>query len=214
MHERILRNEILDHLAPDDARARRSRRDLRLINRVMGNDRWWRGVFAGKLFADARMLEIGAGDGAMLENSGGRVFDAIDLAPRPLRWPAGALWHRGDVRAFAAWARYDAIVGNLVFHHFSDEALAVLGERLRKHARVIAACEPLRARRYRRALAVLCGMIVASNVTKHDGSVSIDAGFRGEELPELLGLERPTWTWSVAETWTGAYRMIAERRET
>jgi hypothetical protein len=54
---------------------------------------------------------------------------------------------------------------------------------------------------------------VASNVTKHDGSVSIDAGFRGDELPQLLGLEPATWTWTVAETWSGAYRMIAERRE-
>ena len=37
---RVLAPEILDHLPVDHPAARRSRRDLRLANALMGNHRW------------------------------------------------------------------------------------------------------------------------------------------------------------------------------
>ena len=40
MKHRLLVPEILDGLPPEDPEARRSRRDLRRINFLMGNERW------------------------------------------------------------------------------------------------------------------------------------------------------------------------------
>jgi hypothetical protein len=52
----------------------------------------------------------------------------------------------------------------------------------------------------------------ANHVTRHDGPVSIAAGFVGEELPAALGLAPDQWVWSCRTSWLGAYRMIAVRR--
>jgi len=59
--------ELLDELPPDDPRAQRSRRDLRVVNRIMGHA----GVLMHALDAVAtrspmRLVELGAGDGTLL----------------------------------------------------------------------------------------------------------------------------------------------------
>ncbi|MGB0153704.1 MAG: hypothetical protein ACPGFB_06705, partial [Verrucomicrobiales bacterium] len=56
--------EILDSLSAEDPAAIRSRKDLRRLNFVMGNDRWIRSIvteYAGP--ASKGILEIGAGEG-------------------------------------------------------------------------------------------------------------------------------------------------------
>jgi hypothetical protein len=57
-------------------------------------------------------------------------------------------------------------------------------------------------------------LIGANHVSRHDANVSIAAGFRGDELPGLLGLEPERWTWRCTTTLLGAYHLIAWRRET
>ena len=59
--ERVVEPEILDELSGDDPRALRSRRDLRLINFLMGNERW---ILKQVRSADS-MVELGAGDGSL-----------------------------------------------------------------------------------------------------------------------------------------------------
>jgi hypothetical protein len=49
-------------------------------------------------------------------------------------------------------------------------------------------------------------------VTAHDAQVSIEAGFRDDELPGALGLEPSHWDCRCFTTAFGAYRMIALRR--
>lgn len=63
--------ETLDHLAPDDPAARRSRRDLVRVHRFMGTraivTRGWRALLMTERDGQPlRILEIGAGDGSLL----------------------------------------------------------------------------------------------------------------------------------------------------
>ena len=138
--------EILDSLAPDDPAALHNRRDLRIINRLMGNPDWLVRSLAAKLRPGERVLEIGAGTGELgrkLAAQGVRI-DGLDLWPRPADWSADCAWHRADLRAFEGYGEYDVILANLILHQFNDRELAELGCRLRARARVILACEPAR----------------------------------------------------------------------
>jgi hypothetical protein len=82
--ERVVEPEELDHLAPDDVTAQRSRRDLRRVHRAMRTRAILvraldRAVTAAKRSASLRILELGAGDGTLM------LGVARVLAPR---WPA------------------------------------------------------------------------------------------------------------------------------
>jgi hypothetical protein len=211
---RLLQPELLDALPPDHPDARHSRRDLRLINLLMGNHRWLARTVAAVVRTDERILELGAGDGTLTRRlaAAGRLVDALDLAPPPSDWPAGMAWHSADLVRFGGYARYGAVVGNLIFHHFSAEALAALGRALGTSVRVVLACEPVRRKSSRRLFALLAPLFRANRVTRHDARVSIDAGFDGDELPELLGLDPAEWRWHCRTTRRGAYQMVAIRQ--
>lgn len=212
--QRTLQPELLDSLPPDHPDALQNRRDLRLTNLVIGNYRWLKRCVPPLLREPETLLEIGAGTGELgirLAQAGARVA-GLDLWPRPAAWPAGAPWHREDLRTFAGYPEYPVIIGNLIFHQFSDAELGALGARLQR-ARVIVACEPFRRRISQvlyRAFAPLFG---ANHVSLHDAHVSIAAGFRGDELPQRLGLDPREWRIQCQSTLLGTYRMIAVRRE-
>ena len=212
--KRTLTPEILDSLPPDDPAARHSRRDLRVFNAMLGGARWlWRTV--PKLARPGgRVLEIGAGEGELGASMArkGVVTDGLDLGPRPAAWAEAARWHQTDVMAFDAWGEYGMVFGNLIFHHFDAETLRTLGGRMAARARVIVACETSRSRMSRCLFPLLCTLIRANHVSRHDGRVSIEAGFLGDELPELLGLDSSVWKWKVKVTFRGLYRMVAQRR--
>ena len=68
---RVVAQETLDHLAPEDPTARRSRRDLVRVHQAMGTRsivaRGWRRLFSTQgARRPLRILEIGAGDGSLL----------------------------------------------------------------------------------------------------------------------------------------------------
>lgn len=211
---RQLQAELLDALPPDHPDARHSRRDLRVINSLMGNHRWMVRTLAGVLRAGDRVLEVGAGTGELGRrlHAAGRPVDGLDLAPRPPGWPGGRSWHAADLLTFDGYGRYDAVLGNLVFHHFTDDELAVLGRKLRDSpVRVIVACEPARSRFSQRLFALLAPLFRPNAVTLHDARVSIAAGFRGDELPQALGLDPAAWRWQAGTTALGACRLVAVR---
>ena len=213
---RALHPELLDALPHEHPDARHSRRDLRLINRLAGHHRW----IAQKLPAllrdrtGERLLEIGAGTGELGLRLAARGLapDGLDLCPRPPRWPAAQAWHLADARTFAGYAGYAVIVGNLIFHQFTDAELRALGATLRHTARVIVACEPGRHRATQALLRALGPLFGASHVTRHDAHVSVAAGFRGDELPRLLGLDGDEWNTVSRTTALGSYHLVAVRR--
>ena len=211
---RTLQPELLDSLPPDDPEARRSRRDLVLINRIMGNHRWIARTLPALLRPGERALEIGAGTGELGRRLArhGTVSDGLDLVPRPATAAPSVEWHQSDLLTFPGYARYPVIVGNLILHHFSDGQLRQLGARWRASARLVMACEPWRDRRWQILFKALAPLFGASHVTRHDAVVSIAAGFRAGELPELLGFDDGNWDYRCHTTALGAYRMVAIRR--
>jgi hypothetical protein len=205
--------EILDRLPPEDPAARASRRDLRRINAWMGNETWLESVLRSEAKPGDKILELGAGDGALA----GKVRPALpesvrwtglDLAPKPDRWEGG--WIQGDLLE-AGWPEADIVVANLVLHHFGPEALERLGRRIPAGVRTWVANEPARRARHvwQTRLLFLLG---ANAVTRHDAPASVRAGFAGDELPEALGFSEREWAWRVELTGWGAYRFVGKRR--
>lgn len=211
--ERILWPEMLDYLPPETPAAQGSRRDLRRINRLMGNHGWLRRTAHHLVRPSERLLELGAGDGRFARGWHDNACDALDALPPPAGWPLDQVWHHEDVREFRQWDNYAVVFANLFLHHLSESTLRRLGERLRRSARVVIACEPLRARRSQWLFAALCPVIGANGVTRHDGRISIGAGFLGNELPRHLGFDDDqAWQFEVRHTALGAYRLVAIRR--
>jgi hypothetical protein len=211
--QRELKSERLDSLPPDHPDALHSRRDLRLINRVLGGQRWLARTLSRQMPPATPVLEIGAGTGelGMVLAARGLASAGLDLWPKPAGWPANRTWHRADLLTFDGYGGYPVIIGNLIFHQFSPGQLAVLGAKLRRSARFILACEPLRRRGSQVLFAAVAPLLGANQVTLHDAHVSIAAGFRGDELPQMLGLTPPVWDCRCQGTMLGTYRMVARR---
>lgn len=212
--QRTLRPELLDSLPPDSPDAIRSRRDLVRLNRIMGNPTWFVRTAPPLARPGERGLELGSGDGslALALRAAGLPTDALDRFPPSPAWPDPARWHVSDLRAFHAWADYPVIVGNLILHHLDDAELATLGATLDRHARVLVFNEPLRHWLCQFYWAIGAPLGGANHVTRHDGRVSIAAGFHLDELPRALRLDPARWDWRLAATPRGAYRFVATRR--
>jgi hypothetical protein len=213
---RYVQPEKLDSLDASDPDARASRRDLVTINHLMGNYRWFQRTLRTYATHTENCLEIGAGGGELasrlIAHTDFAHYGAVDLAPAPADWPASASWHRGDLLDHPGYNDADLLLANLILHHFSDAQLASLGAALNtSQIQSIFANEPCRRRIHKFQLRA--GRLIGFNrVTLHDGSVSIDAGFRGDELPRTLGLDPERWTWTIRTNAMGAYRMEAHRR--
>jgi hypothetical protein len=210
-----LEPELLDSLPPDHPDAVHNRRDLRVINRFMRNRAWFERTLPAVLRAGEGVLEIGAGTGEMgiALNGRGIAVDGLDLWPRPKAWPTGRDWHQGDLKKFGGYGAYPAVIGNLIFHQFTEAELAKLGSVIRQTARVVVACEPQRRRMSQAIMAAVGPLLGANHVTMHDARVSITAGFQGDELPHALGMADGSWDFSCTTTALGALRMVAVRRE-
>lgn len=210
--ERRLEPEWLDELPAADARASRSRCDLRRVNRLMGH----RGILCrglrGLMGSDvpARIVELGAGDGTLLLSAARELaaiwpqtdvtlVDRQDLVSEETRDGFTRLgWKLECINAdLPAWLRTgsaphaDVTIANLVLHHFDAGPLRELLHLIANHSRRFIAIEP------RRALAALTGsrmlgLIGCNDVTRHDAVVSVQAGFRGAELSRSWP-DDPAW---------------------
>ena len=194
--------EILDSLSGDDPGALRSRRDLRLINVLMGNERWiLKQNYCGGV------IELGAGEGQLTRKIAARgQVVGLDLQERPdgLDVP----WLAGDLFQILPEVEGETIVANLVLHHFRDNQLAQLGKLIRDRRSLIAV-EPWRSKISLAEGYALWPLI--NHITKHDMMVSIRAGFRNGELRKLLDLG-DEWEWKEEVSLLGGVRVLAWRR--
>lgn len=211
--QRTLQPELLDSLSPEHPAALHSRRDLRLTNRLLGTHAWFARHLPPLIQPGERALELGAGTGELLLalRDRGQLADGLDLWPRPTSLPPALRWHRADLLTFDSFHDYRVIFGNLIFHQFSPNDLARLGQQLSDSARVIVASEPARRRVSQWLFAIFGRILRANYVTLHDARISIAAGFRDDELPRALDLDPTRWSWRCTTSWLGAYRMIAIR---
>ncbi|HEX2825185.1 MAG TPA: methyltransferase domain-containing protein [Burkholderiales bacterium] len=205
----------MDELPADDPRAVRSRRDLRLMNRIMGHGGTLRRALTPHVPGDPLVAELGAGDGTLLlqvlppANRGRLVF--VDRQPvvseetsaRYARLGFSTAIEAADVFDWlrAGGSRVDCVVANLFLHHFEAPRLRELFALAAKRTDLFVACEPRRAR-VPLAGSRLLGLIGCNDVTRHDAHASVRAGFHGDELTRLWpqGAE-----WSCEERKAGLF---------
>ncbi|MEO1857321.1 MAG: hypothetical protein ABGY95_08180 [Rubritalea sp.] len=205
---RIVEPEILDSLSPEDPEAKRSRADLRFINTMMGGEAWILRELK-KLEGVECVVELGAGEGLLscaikLAFPAVRVL-AVDQVRSTERVNGGVEWIEANVLSEEySVGPNTVVVANLFLHHLDKEALLTLGTRF-LGAKALLFAEPSRS-----AFALFWARLIylfVGRVTRYDMVVSIRAGFREGELPELLsnGFE-----WSETVGFFGGIRSKAE----
>jgi hypothetical protein len=216
---RIVTREILDHLAPADPAAQRSRRDLRRVHHAMRTRSivaaGWRALWPEPRTGPLDILEIGAGDGTLLlavASALGPAWAKVNLtlldrqdivAPDTLAgfdtlgWSVNVMV--ADVLDWAAPGGaastpppWDLITTTLFLHHFEGTLLDGLLAAIAARGERFFACEP---RRDWLALAGshLVGAIGANAVTRVDAVASVHAGFRGREITTLWSGAAGAW---------------------
>lgn len=217
MQAREVLPEILDKLDPDDPRAVSNRRDLRRINALMGNWRWVARQLRSVVRPGMRVLEAGAGDGEMgrwllrkIPVLGAASYIGLDRVGRPKDWPADSHWAQADLLEYDFSVPPDILAINLLLHQFEDEDLLRLGKRIAEIP-IWIFCEPLRSP------VGICGLALLRpfglcDVSWHDGRVSVRAGFRGNELSQLLSQSDDCRERRITTDFRGAYRMVSCRR--
>ena len=209
---RIVAAEVLDHLAPGDPAAWRSRRDLVRVHRVMGTRGilrrgWLQLVSPQRASRPLRILELGAGDGSLLLGVArslapqwSRVqlslLDRQDIVtPATLAGFAELGWEATvHVSDALAWARRDQLpapdpasprwdlITTTLFLHHFEQPDLDL-----LLATAASQCDRFFACEPRRSpLAMagsrLVGVLGANAVTRNDAVLSVHAGFRRDEI--------------------------------
>lgn len=216
---RIVTPELLDHLACDDPRAIRSRRDLQRINRLMGHADF---IATRLRQPDApasigTLIELGAGDGTFLlrvarqlgacrEKMRAVLVDRQSVVSAKTREAFEKLGWGIEIAAADVfdWLAQTtpqgnaAIVANLFLHHFAAEELRTLLRLASSKADMFIACEPRRSA-FALTASRLLALIGCNRITRHDAVVSVRAGFIGRELLELWPAE-PCWRAEEGET--------------
>jgi hypothetical protein len=227
---RSVEPEWLDTLSSLDPRASHARRDLQLVNALMGNA----GIVARALaqhlghYADS-IAEIGAGEGAFLRAVASHRALArvkpratlVDRQPCTQRASLAALaargWEAVAVQADAlAWLAaseerdHGAILANLFLHHFESPELEQLLASVASRTRLFVACEPRRS--FVGRLGASCLPLLGCNdVTRHDAAVSVRAGFVDGELTALWPRHAG---WRILEERRGAFSHLFVARRT
>ncbi len=212
--QRVIEPELLDVLPADDPAALRSRRDLRVINALMGNERWiLRCLLRFRSIAAQGITEWGAGQGQLSQLLSRRLrprcHHAYDLLAAPHDLPPSIQWHSGDLFAATPPAKGGTLVANLFLHHFHAPQLTQLSRWCESRA-MLCFCEP-----WRHALPLWLGrgmFPLCNSVTRHDMITSIRAGFVVGELPEMLHLSSQDWQIEENCDWRGSVRLLAWRK--
>jgi hypothetical protein len=209
---RVVLPELLDELDPNDARAQRSRRDLRRVHRAMGSLSILKGGILRLQLSHLpmRILELGAGDASLLlrlaraqptwRGVALTVLDRHDLLSSETRSAYDQLgWKLTVLRADVMdWARqdhsqqFDLCLANLFLHHFDTLALNTLMAAIAEHSDAFVACEP-RRNTFAWLGSQLVGILGANAVTRGDAVKSVEAGFADQELTAIWPNSRDVW---------------------
>ena len=197
--KRLILPELLDGLPPEEARA--SLGDLIRINRRWGGHSTLRKLLAETVPASGRfsVLDVGAASGDMgaciRQWYAGAEVTSLDYVESHLAGGSGAKVVGDAFRLPFRPGSFDYVFCSLFLHHFTDEAVVDLlkgfGEVARRAVLVIDLERnpiPYYFMAWSRPL------LGWDPVTVHDGAISVEAAFHGDELEELArgaGLRNP-----------------------
>lgn len=223
---RTIEPEWLDELPASDPRARRSRRDLKRINKAMFQAAILGRALAQICGAPKRIVDLGSGDGTFMLSVARHLarrwpgvtavlLDRQSIVSEETRARFAALgWRAEPVSADvfdylgAGGARADAVTANLFLHHFRDEDLRRLLSSAARGAHAFAACEPRRAP----SALIASKLVIAlgcNDVTRHDAVASVRAGFNGAELSALWP---DASRWRLREAWAPPFSHVFTAR--
>ena len=226
---RLMSPEMLDTLLEDDPRAIDSRKDLRRINRIMGATGLLLHAVLSTPTAPRRIVELGAGDGSLMLQLAQRLSSQwtgvhVVLLDRQnvvdhqtlndfskIGWSVEIV--QADINAWAASGearQFDIAIANLFIHHFEAHQIACLFNALSACTALFIACEPRRARLPLLA-SRLVGLIGANEVTRKDAVISVQAGFRDDELSALWSSSIPDWNLIERRAGLFSHLFIAQR---
>lgn len=98
----------------------------------MGDDRWWRGfdaVVAEAVAPGSRVLDVGCGDGGLVERLAARGFDAVGVDPQA---PGRPRLIQERVEDVGSIGRFEAVCAVMTLHHLQlDPVLAAIARLLR-----------------------------------------------------------------------------------
>jgi hypothetical protein len=227
--KRIVEPELLDELPPGDSRAAGSRRDLRRVNAWMRNHATMANALQTAVNGQTpkQIVELGAGDGDFLLRVAKKIsprwsgvnVTLLDrqkvMTPQTLAAYASLGWRAEAVTADVFdWSKTgdpaEVVIANLFLHHFDDARLAGLLRAIADRARLFIAIEPRRVFR-----SLFCSRLIwaigCNAVTRHDGTVSVRAGFSGNELSTLWPDKR---NWQLTEQRAGPFSHLFIARRT
>lgn len=189
LRSRATEPEQLDQGVPE-AEALRSLRDLRFVNRWLGNRRSVLAALRPHLPAGGRLLDVGSASGDLLADVLSRapmpiLAAGLDIKPLHFRYASPAVRRVvADARALPfPGLSFDVVTASLFLHHFdADELPSVLAGLFRVARRALVISDLHRA-----ALPYLFGracfpLLFRSRVSVEDGLLSIRRGFKAGEL--------------------------------
>ena len=158
--------ELLDGLAAEDPRARRSRNDLQRIHRAMATlPIVQRALIVARRHSRPHsLIELGAGDGSLMLRLARRraarwpdvrvtLLDRLNLVAcatqdglRQVGWnPASRQWMCSTGWQTPDDTRWDVVFASLFMHHFSSSELVRLLRGIAARTQVFLCCEPRRS---------------------------------------------------------------------
>lgn len=229
--DRVVEPEWLDDLSPANEEARQSRRDLQRLNQIMRHRpillEQVRKLVAGR--SEVQMAELGAGDGTFIQeilrglsNPLPKVrLTLVDRQPAVSDSTLSELAKMGvEVKVCQEdvfqWLRNaepqrDLIMANLFLHHFKNHGLQELFSLAAQKTSGFVCCEPRRSgTAYLAAAGVF--LVGCNRITRHDATISVRAGFKGDELTRLWG-QSSEWETSEKEAGLFSHLFIARRKK-
>ncbi|MDB6118375.1 MAG: class SAM-dependent methyltransferase [Verrucomicrobiaceae bacterium] len=232
--DRIVEPELLDALPWNHPEALRARADLRRVNLLMNNSKAlaeYLRMYLPQFTSPSphlRIVEIGAGDGTVLLAVARRLRrlgvtgDVIMMDRHPVfsddtKAAFAALGWKVDLAVAdvledldSTFASADVVMANMFLHHFQDAQLTRIFAQLQKKTNLVVACEPRRSRPVMMA-GKLLWLLGCSALTRHDGALSIRAGFREKEMSSLWP-DREGWELMEGSANLFNHGFVARRR--
>ena len=195
---RVLRSERLESSAP--AAVERNLRDIARINRWFGGHRTLLKLL--KEFVEPAdhfsILDVGAASGDMGKCIAKRYPNAnvisLDRQPIHLKRARPPKVAADAFKLPFANGTFDFVMCSFFLHHFSDSEIADLLQEMRRVARRALIVLDLERHPLAYSFLPLTRLLFGwSDLTVHDGCISVEAAFTREELATLGLTLRPSW---------------------